>query len=369
MSETLLRDALRHLDDVEVPPGDVYAAINAGRRRHSRRVAVAAGGATLALAIVAGAGVALVTSERPATAPDVSGYAELGALDFSKGARAYADPGGEIHLGGRAFPAEDLAYLDTDAVATDHGVVFFDAGRPMLLGSDGKVVALVDGDLDRPRGFQPTAKADSAHPWVAWATRSGGETTLTVYDLERGEGVASAVAPCGSCDDLVIDALDDGVAYVRMGEETQAWSSDTGTWRLFAGRGSRIADVRGGIVLYDGKPPSSTRPQDFVPMNEVPGPIDAQLTFDGRYILNWSSTLSATLTRQAPLVLERGPTGPDGGPAFYNVDSDGSILVATVEGSYPDFTVYDCEVPSGTCEEVGPLTTTGGDPMFIGNDM
>jgi hypothetical protein len=370
MSETLLRDALqRHLDDIEVPPGDVFASISAGRRRHRRRVSAAAAGATLALALVAGTGVALMTSEGSSTAPDTSGYAELGALDFSEGARAYADPGGKIHLGGRAFPAKDLAYLDTDAVATNHGVVFFDDGRPMLLGSDGKVVALVDGELDRPNGFHPTAKADSVHPWVAWATRSGGETTLTVYDLEAGEEVASAVAPCGRCDDLVIDALDDGVAYVRVGEETQAWSSDTGRWQLFAGRGSEIADVRGGVVLYDGKPPSQSRNEQGFVGNEVPGPIDAQLTFDGRYILSWSSTLSPTLSGQSPVVLEQGPVDPEGGLAFYNVDSDGSILVATVNGSYPDFTVYDCEVPSGACEELGPLRTTGGDPMFIGNDM
>jgi hypothetical protein len=31
--------------------------------------------------------------------------------------------------------------------------------------------------------------------------------------------------------------------------------------------------------------------------------------------------------------------------------------------------VFDCEVPSGRCAEVGPLVPTGGDPMFIGNDM
>ena len=38
-------------------------------------------------------------------------------------------------------------------------------------------------------------------------------------------------------------------------------------------------------------------------------------------------------------------------------------------GAVHAFTVYDCEVPSGTCEELGPLDPEGGDPMFIGNDM
>ncbi len=32
-------------------------------------------------------------------------------------------------------------------------------------------------------------------------------------------------------------------------------------------------------------------------------------------------------------------------------------------------TVYDCQVPSGTCTELGPLTALHGDPEFIGVDM
>ena len=50
------------------------------------------------------------------------------------------------------------------------------------------------------------------------------------------------------------------------------------------------------------------------------------------------------------------------------MDTDGSMLVAHAK-RYPHFTVYDCEVPSGACTELGPLKPTGGDPMFIGNDM
>lgn len=366
MSETLLRASLeRHLDDVDVPPGDVLSAITAGSRRRRRRTAVVAAGTALVLGSVAGVGVTSLSGDESTVVPDKAEYASLGPLDFSQGARAYADPGGEIHLGGRTFPAKDLDYLDTDAVATSFGVVFFDEGRPMLLGADGNVVALVDGDLDPPGDFHPTAKADSVNPWVAWATRSGRVTTLTVYDLESRAVVSSAEAPCGEeCSDLVIDAFDDGVAYVRMGEETQVWDRDNG-WRLFAGRGSRVADVRGGIVLYDGKSPQSTRPGDDFVGNEVPGAIDAQLTHDGRYVLSWSSTLQPVLTRQAPLVLEQG--SPKGGYGFWTIDTDGSVLVADPDGDA--FTVWDCEVPSGVCEELGPLDPTGGDPIFIGNDM
>lgn len=372
MTHNLLRESLeRHLDEVDVPAGDVLSAISAGSRQRRRRTSLVAAGSALALVVVAGTGFALLSGDDSTVVQDTSAYAALGALDFSHGARAYADPGGEIHLGGRSFPAEDLDYLDTDAVATNFGIVFFDDGRPMLLGADGNVVELVEGDLDPAGDFHPTAKADSVNPWVAWATRSGGETTLTVYDLESQAVVTSAVAPCGRCGDLVIDAFDDGVAYVRMGDETQRWDADLG-WFLYAAKGSRIADARGGTVLYDGIKPSTSIDEIGQMPDQVKGPIDAQLTFDGRYVLDWSSTLRPVRTRQAPLVLDQG--SPSGGTGFWALDSDGSVLVATKPpGVGPDggstYVVYDCEVPQGACEELGPLTTTGGDPMFIGNDM
>jgi hypothetical protein len=43
--------------------------------------------------------------------------------------------------------------------------------------------------------------------------------------------------------------------------------------------------------------------------------------------------------------------------------------VAAIGRTYPDYTVYDCVLPSGACTELGPLHPVGGDPEFIGNDM
>ena len=57
---------------------------------------------------------------------DTSGYAELGSLDFSKGPGRTPTRAARSTWADARFPAEDLAYLDTDAVATNHGVVFFD---------------------------------------------------------------------------------------------------------------------------------------------------------------------------------------------------------------------------------------------------
>jgi len=190
MTELDLRETLEvHLGDVDVPPGDPRVAIARGRRRRTRRRVLTGGAAVLALAgVVAVGGIWLTGAD---DGPTTAHYASVGPLDFSHGARAYADPGRELHLAGRTFPAKELDYLDTDAVATAYGMVFFDRGRPMLLGTDGQVRALVDGPVDDPKGFHPTAKADSVNPWVAYAIRRGITTTVVVQDLVTNEVVAT----------------------------------------------------------------------------------------------------------------------------------------------------------------------------------
>ena len=195
MTELDLRETLeRHLDAVDVPPPPLGPVVAKGRRRNRRRPGRIGTSVTVVLAAVAASGAALVVADDGGRVVDPSEYASLGALDFSHGARAYAAPGQELHLAGRTFPYGDLDYLDTDAVATPYGMVFYDDGRPMLLGADGEVRALVDGPLDDPDGFHPTAKADSAKPWVAYATRRGITTTVTVRDLAADRDVASTTS-------------------------------------------------------------------------------------------------------------------------------------------------------------------------------
>ncbi len=368
MTELDLRETLeRHLDAVDVPPAPLGLVVTKGRRRHRRRRTVIGTSVTAVLAAVAASGAVLVMSDDEGRVADGSQYASLGALDFSHGARAYADPGKELHLAGRTFPYGDVEYLDTDAVATSYGVVFFDHGRPMLLGSDGEVSALVEGPVEAADGFHPTAKLDSANPWVAYATRHDTTTTLTVHDLETGTDVASTTIDCGSCTNLVIEAFDHGVVYLRVDQRTQTWDTDTDRWRTISEGGTRIADVRNFVMLYDGKRPTLYGPDYRGPYQWilVKAPIDATLTFDGKYVLSWSSRLRST-DAGPDLILGKGPMK---GLGFWAIDSDGSVLVADPDGKFPNYTVYDCEVPSGACEELGPLHTTGGDPLFIGADM
>ncbi len=360
-----LRDVLaERIDAVPDSVGDLAAVRSAGRRiRHRRRAAT---GAVLAAAVVAVGGAVVAADRDPGTgegdaASDQTSNSSLGSLDLSDGLRAYGDPGRYLYLGGRKVPAKDVEWLDTDAVATSYGVVFYDAGRPMLLDESGNFSPLVDGPVDRSRDFHPTAKAEGAEPVVAWATVRDGQATVTVHDLATGKDIGSVRPDCGGCSDLVIDGIDDGVVFVRTREGTRTWDSATGEWADFAGPDTRVADVRNGVVLYDGPAPTDGDWQ------LVRGAIDAQLTFDGRHVLYWSSTLEPTSVGVPPIVLDRGArTGQ--GDGQWTLDSDGSVLVVTT-GRGPGESVYDCVLPSGACEELESITPTGGDVLLIGNDM
>ena len=125
-----------------------------------------------------------------------------------------------------------------------------------------------------------------------------------------------------------------------------------------------MADVRNGVILYDGPAPDGAAAASY---RLVKGAIDAQLTYDGKYVLYWSSRLEPTGGGR-PILLDQGDTGR--GPAYgwWAVDTDGSVLTA-VPGRGNRSTVYDCALPSGHCTELGPLSTLHGDPMFIGVDM
>lgn len=360
---TQLRTALvEHLAAVAPPPGDVELARRDGtRRRRRRRAGTAAGVAGLVTALAVG----VLQVQAPERGTVVEDYPSLGRLDFSGGLRAYADPGGTIWIGSRSFDASEVDYLDTDAVGTPYGVVFYDAGRPMLLDEQGEVSALVEGPVGSHPDFHPTAKADSVSARVAWAVLRDGTATITVRDLVTGEDLAALDVDCGTCDDLVIDALDEGVVFFRAGGETRIWDITNEFSYAFAGAETRVADVRNGTLLYDGPAPTGVDAERYL---TIPAPVDAQLTFDGRYILYWSSVLQNTRSGVAPVRLEVGPR-KTGALGFWTLDTDGSVLVAALDGKYPNYLVSDCEVPSGACVDVGRLKPTGGDPMFIGNDM
>lgn len=374
MNTDTIRDGLaQHLEATPPPPGDLTAVRRRGRRIRRRR----AGGAVIVAAVAAVAGsvaMSLDLTDLPSSTdpggerPGATYFGGTGTADLSHGLRAYAAPGAELHLAGREFPGEALDALDTDAVATPYGVVYNDGqGRPTLFAPDGRQV-LLDGAPTVP-GFRSTIKGDATAPVIAYASLDDGVATVKVYDLQAREIVARAEAPCVSgCDRLVVEAVDSGAVFLRLPDGVHLWRYAEDDWSRVAGRETRIADVRNGVVLYDGAPPTALPPG----WRGFPGAIDSLLAYDGGHVLGWSSTLEPTSAGGEPIVLERGPAD-GGGLAWWAFDTDGSVLVAVAvvkDGmAFGDNVVYDCEVPSGRCAKLGPLTTRHGDPMFIGVDM
>lgn len=349
-----LRQLVRQrVEEVPVPPGDLALVRRRGGRRRAASRGVRIGGGCLAVVLVVLASV-WVTGDRSADVRDIE---PIGRLEIEEGLRDYANPGAEIHLGGRSFPGERLDFLDTDATATPYGMLFYDDGAPRLLEATGAVVDLAPGA--QRTDARPTAKADAQRPLVAYGARLGSEQTVVVRDLQVDEVVATRVVD----DDTVIEAIDDGVVLLRTDGRVTAWDTDTSGYRELAGKDTRVADLRNGVLLYSGAAPDGPAAADF---RLVPGAIDATLTHDGRHVLDWSSRLEPT-AGGPPVVLEKGPR--DGGLGFWAFDTDGSVLVADPTGRYPHYLVHDCEVPSGRCAELGPLVTRSGDPMFIGADM
>jgi hypothetical protein len=237
-------------------------------------------------------------------------------------------------------------------------VLFYDRGRPMLLDESGDVVELEPG-ADKG-GFHPTAKADSQAPVGAYGVTRDGGSEVVVRDLAADEVVATHTVPGGT----VIDGIDGGVVFLRTEDGTTTWDSRTDGEQELAGPQTSVADARNGVILYDGPTPRGPAAAAY---RLVKGAIDAQLTFDGGHVLYWSSTLEST-DGGAPVVLDAGATRPGPTTGWWAVDIDGSILTA-VPGPGNTNTVYDCEVPSGACTGLGPLTTEHGDPEFIGVDM
>lgn len=363
MNPTQIKEGLAARVESEAPPRpDLERVVERGQRLRLRRRATAGVAVLAAGAVVAGALALAVGGDGSGT---TTAYDPVGRLDVSGGLRAFASPdGGEVHLGGRTFTDHTLPFLDTDAIATEAGLVFYRSGSIYLLDANGEYTQIGRAAEKTGSGIRPTSKADSTVPWVAFGLPSANGVEIVVHDLAAEAPVASQEFACGDCSAVEIDALDGGEAFVRTGEGTFLWDVAAGTVEPFATGDTRVADVRNGVVLYDGPPPPASAVTDRFRL--VPGAVDAQLTFDGRHVLSWSSRLEPTTPGDPPLRLDQ--PDPATGYAFWNVDTDGSIMVA-VPRRDQRADVYDCELPAGTCEPVGRVGTASGDPMFIGNDM
>jgi hypothetical protein len=357
-SDQLTRALTETLDSVTPPLPDLADVVSRGRRVQRRRRVTAAAVAVGAVAAAWIGAYQLAGGTADVIRPD-SDVAVPGGFGMENGLRAVASPGVRLFLGDTSVPLEgDFFSLDTDAAASSYGVLYTDTdGVVQLLEPTGGTRALTEG-TEVPRDAHPTIKVDPATDLAAWMTYEEGQPTLEVYDLAEEETVATAPPPCmGDCDALVIDAISGGRVVLRGkdGTITWNWTSEDQAWVPLAGPATRVADVQSGVVLHDG--PRPTRLPDG--WRAVKGPIDGLLTHDGLHVVAWDRVLPSTSPGASPIKLE------DVGAMFFTVDTDGSVLAATLSPSE----AFDCEIPSGECEKYADLPPGGGDPLHIGADM
>lgn len=349
------------------PTPDLAATVHRGRRLRRRRTT--AGLAAAVAAVVAG--VVAVPQVPGLLAADPERPGPVGQLDYSEGLRAFASPDedGKVWIGGRSFPAEDMGYLDTDATATAHGLVFFDEDmQARLLTEAGAESVLAPAPTAQHPGFQPSGKADAQLPLVAFTQPSPGGVTVLLHDLDEGRTTSTMDVPCGgeSCVGVRVEGVDQGLVFVRTGGGTSVWDPGARSGRAWTPLGTgdfRLADVRNGRILWSGAPPEPAADSPVKKWGFTRGEIDAELSHDGRHILYWSSTLEPVEPGGEPVRLQVR------GAYLFTFDTDGSVLAAVSGGPDMRSTIHDCELPSGDCQPVGSVVASSGDPIFIGSDM
>jgi hypothetical protein len=368
-----LTDTIEHqLSTVTQPAPDLPGAVRRGRRIRRRRSLVAFALPVAAVTVLTA--VALGTAGTESTPPEAGSgpekFAPVGMLDYSEGLRAFASPDadGQVSIGGKSFPVKDKGYLDTDATATPFGLVFFDrAGQAHLLAQDGTDRTLAPAPTRKGAHVRLSAKADVRLPLVAFTQPGADGVAVLLSNLDTARPVDRIDVPCAGseCEKVRVDALDQGLVFVRTGAGTFVWDPDArqdAQWTLLGKGAFRVADARDGHVLWSAAPAEPAADSPVSDWKFIRGEIDAELSHDGRHVLYWSARLKPTTPAGRTIELSVKDA------IWFAFDTDGSVLAA-VGGVGQRSTVYDCELPSGACERIGSVSTNSGDPMFIGTDM
>jgi hypothetical protein len=245
--------------------------------------------------------------------------------------------------------------------------VFFDqAWQAHLLRDDGTDVTLAPAPSVSFADFRASSKADARMPLVAFTQPGADEVQVVLHDLRAGRTVDTLSVRCSGsdCQDVVVDGLDGGLVFVRTPDGTYVWNpgaTEDANWTLLGTGEFRVADVHNQRILWAYAPPSPASKSPVATWDRTEGPIDAQLSFDGGHVLNWSRTLRPTTPDVSPITLAVQDA------LWFTFDTDGSVLAAAVRKQRGVF--YDCEIPSGICTHIGTVSAESGDPVFIGNDM
>lgn len=381
LQDQLTRTIIEHVTAEAQPVPDPQEVVRRGRAIRRRRKCWGLALPLTAVAILGAVvmGTAHTNSQSPGLGvPRPETFAPVGMLDYSEGLRAFASPDadGTVSIGGRTFPVQAKGYLDTDATATPFGLVFFDrVGQPHLLAQSGTDQVLAPIPTRVGRDIRLSAKADARRPLVAFTQPSGHGVSVQVASLVTRRSLDSVEVPCAgsACKDVRIEAVDRGLVFVRTQAGTFVWdpkSTDGARWTLLGKGAFRVADARNGRVLWSFTPPTPASDSPVADWHFTQGAIDAQLSYDGRHMLDWSPTLKPTEPGAHVIRLELENA------AWLTFDTDGSVLAATqvdrstaAKNQKSRSTIFDCDLSSGACERIGSVSTKSGDPIFIGNDM
>lgn len=357
----IVREAFdRKLADVDSPSLDLDAVRRAGRR--PRRIRALIGSVVLLLLGILAFRFLTAESQEPPAAVDPG---TVPVMNFAGGIRAFYEAG-QMHLGGRQFPAEQVRDLDAAATPTLYGLVFFAPDQAVRILTEAGEVQTLAQPPTAPVAFHQTVGFDYFVPLLAWTTRTVEGVTVTVYRYGEQQGTLGRYpVPCSgeACDAVEVAAVDAGLVYVRGADGSRVIDSSLGgdaAWsRVTDGQ---ITDVRNRVILTHGASSSKVDPtsilSDAWTIAEAASP-DSQLTFEGARQTDGTSTLKPTLANVAPLTMGL-PAG--GGDTVVRLDSDGSLLIGRAD---PDGDRYwDCDL-LGTCFEVG-FVAGANEPRLVG---
>ncbi|UPK74510.1 hypothetical protein MU582_19040 [Nocardioidaceae bacterium SCSIO 66511] len=365
--DELVRESLNHgvdsLPKSEPEPVRVRARV---RRRAKARIflpAIAAAGVIAAVSVFA---VDPFGSDAPVeptvgTADDVATYI------------TYPN---RVHLDGHTYKAGHARGDTLEAsTVTSAGFVYIGSDDfPYLIDRHGTEARIGESTNpnDSDKAWQSLA-GSADHRYAAWASDTGGEFSVSLFDAELGDVVARRNIDCGSVvpDDGrcgYVTAVADGVVYLtansKQGPLTVGWDpslpsadqvypvTEPGTQVTTTAAKTMLVAGKGDVYDHDGEPIGAD--WTVVPVKLYGSDLTSVVTADGRWRFTFSGkeetqsedTLSAVNVHTGESVELAASVGNA------RIDDDGSVLVMTNGNGGKARRLMDCVLPSGKCSTV-----------------
>lgn len=380
--ERRLREAVKiQTQAAPVPPMDVSAIREQGRRRTRRRRNIAAAGAAAVLVGTVG-GLALTQRTEP---PKDSPSAPVGVE--RDGVRAFLDrDAGVLHLGDRSIALGRFPGLAETGLAVRGGVLYQTLDQEVrLIDPTGHETVLARALGDPPKGFSPSVAYD-ARTDVVVALRltpeslAAGRPLIAAYTAPTGEPVATTqMIRMEDATAVTLAGASDGVAAVNY--QTALWTGVL-SWTWVSphqgsewGRG-RVFDMSNRMVLgssegLDDTPLPGGQSESATRWHYVDGLEGERLDPTGRWRVDatWQAwphggPVERSTSDETAAAL---PQLPRGSRIALSYDTDGSVMaaVATANGSDAAVLVFDCDLDAQVCEPIGRIEEPTQAPLFL----